>query len=160
MLTNGKYNNAFLIISSALLFVLFAPVYAVLFSFPASILFAVVASCDCFCFILDMRTAGLVAILLMPFRLLQMLIVVVLVALFNLLFWSLMIIPAYILCFAWGARMIYFWTFQHKVVRTPKVQKRRISKLYDKAALQNISDNNKMGTQLKPPAKHAAHIEL
>lgn len=135
MLTNGKYNNAFIIIINAFAFALFGPLYAIFYAFPASILFAMIASCDCFCFVLDMQTAGTIAVLLMPFRLLQMLLVVILVTIFNVLFWTLMIIPAYMLSFTWGARMLYYWTCGHKVKSRPNVQRRRISKLYDKDVL-------------------------
>ena len=67
MLTNGKYNNAFLIILQALILTLFGPLYAILYSLPASILFSIITSCDCFCFVVE--PTGVVGLLLLPFRL-------------------------------------------------------------------------------------------
>jgi len=143
MFTNGKYNNAFVIIMNALVFMLFGPLYAIIFSFPVSIIFSMVASCNCFCFVLDMQTAGTtIGILLLPFRLVQMLLVIAIAVIFNVLFWAIMIIPVYILCFSWGARMIYYWTCGHKVASRPRVQVRRISEIYNKKETQNASVKN------------------
>jgi hypothetical protein len=121
MLTNGKYNNAFLILLDAFIFILFGPLYAILFSFPISIIFIIVASCECFCFVVDTQTAGTIGLLLLPFRLVQMLLVIAIVIIGNCLFWTVMIIPVYLLCFSWGARMIYYWTCGKRVSYRPKV---------------------------------------
>ena len=54
-----------------------------------------------------------------------------LVIAFNILFWAIMIVPAYVLTFAWGFRMLYYWSCGRKLVTKTKVLKRRISKMYD-----------------------------
>lgn len=127
------YNNRCLIIINVIGWMLFGPIFAVLYSLPASMIFGMVATCDCFCIFMDMQTAGVMATILLPLRLVQMLIVMVLTFAFNVVFWALFIIPAYLLVFTWGFRMIYYWSCGR--TKKPKVVRRRISKAYNREEL-------------------------
>ena len=124
------YNNAFLIILNVLGVMLLGTPYAVLYSLPTSMIFGMIAQCDCFCVVMDMQTAGVIGTILLPLRLIQMLLVMALIIIFNLVFWAIMIVPIYILCFIWGFRMIYYWSCGRK--KKVKVTKRRISKAYNR----------------------------
>ena len=110
MLTNGMYNNAFLICLNVTLIILFGPLYAVFYSLPTSLIFGMIAQCDCFCVVMDMDNAGALGYALMPFRLVQMLLVMALIIVFNAVFWAVMIVPVYIVTIVWGARMLYYWS--------------------------------------------------
>jgi hypothetical protein len=73
-------------------------------------------------------TSTAVGCLLMPFRLVQMVIVMVLIIVFNALFWVIMIVPLYVFCIIWGSRMLYYWTCGR--TKKVKVVRRRISQAY------------------------------
>jgi hypothetical protein len=115
---------------------LFGPIYALFYSFPTSIIFGMIAQCDCFCVVMDMQTAGAVGTALLPLRLVQMLIVMALIIVFNAIFWAIMIVPLYILCLIWGSRMLYYWTCGR--TKKAKVIRRRISKAYNRDERQQI----------------------
>jgi len=69
MLINGMYNNAFLIVMYSIGIMLFGPIYAFFYTLPTSMIFGMIAQCDCFLVVMDMQTAGVVGTLLLPFRL-------------------------------------------------------------------------------------------
>jgi len=73
-------------------------------------------------------TSTAVGCLLMPFRLVQMVIVMVLIIVFNALFWAIMIVPLYVFCIIWGSRMLCYWTCGR--TKKAKVVRRRISQAY------------------------------
>ena len=118
-LTNGKYNNAALICIWTIIFMLFGPVYAILYSFPISLMFGMIASFECFCCVTDLE--GTVGLLLLPLRLAQALVVMGLMVVFNVVFWAIMLVPAYVLVFSWGFRMLYYWTCGRSLNHRPKV---------------------------------------
>ena len=118
-LTNGKYNNPALICLWALIFMLIGPMYAILYAVPISVMFGMIASFDCFCCIMDLE--GTLGLLLLPFRLVQAVVVLGLVVIFNAVFWSVMIVPAYVLTLSWGCRMLYYWTCGRSLNRKPRV---------------------------------------
>lgn len=118
-LTNGRYNNAALICIWVVIFMFLGPVYAILYAVPISIMFGMIASFDCFCCIVDLQ--GRLAMLLLPFRLVQAVVVLGLVVIFNALFWAVMLVPAYALTISWGCRMLYVWSCGRSLNRTPRV---------------------------------------
>ena len=141
MLTNGKYNNAAYICLYAFLIMFLGPIYAILYSLPLSILFPMIASFDCFCLCIDMNAWPKLALLLLPFRLLQALGIMILAIIFNVIFWSIMYLPAQLICICWGSRMLYYWTIG--ICKLPtKASRARISAIYNTNQRKQIKELN------------------
>jgi hypothetical protein len=131
LMINGKYNNAAIISIRVLILAFFGPLYALIYSIPASVVFGIMASCDTLCCLVDTQAlSGALQLLSMPVRLLQTLIFISAVLIFNFVFWIIMIVPIYILTLSWSARMLFYWTLLHNT--KAKIMRKRISALYTK----------------------------
>ena len=56
-----------------------------------------------------------------------MLVVMAFVAVFNVIFWSIMFVPIFLLVFVWGLRMLYYWTCGRMLNQKPKLIRKRLS---------------------------------
>lgn len=59
LMINGKYNNAAIICIQALILAFFGPLYAVIYSVPASVVFGIIASCDTLCCLVEIQVLSM-----------------------------------------------------------------------------------------------------
>jgi hypothetical protein len=129
LMINGKYNNSSIILIRVLIFAHIGPLYALVYSFPASIIIAIMFSLDNICCIFDVETLSVpLQLLSIPIRVLQALVFTFAVLIFNVSFWLIMLIPIYLLCLCWAFRMIFYWSILDN--KKAKVMRKRISALY------------------------------